>query len=198
MAEAIALLGAAAAALQFAELGYKVTTKCSSIVRKYRESPECLQRTHSQIQQLIYLANMAIDKTTDFEAVRPSISQSTAIDNQQPRSLNQHETLAAISIKLESVWKDCFQQAGIIDNILQIMLQEIEGKGIFGKWRKFRLQERLKSIETALSDLERSKTTLGLWLGNESLSQLGRMRHDLAMTHNKMVFSGKTVCLLIK
>lgn len=187
MAEAIAFLGVAAAALQFAEIGYKIISKCSSLAKESQEYPEYLQRTHNQIQYLMCLAKVAAENTGISEVL-------TRFEVQCPVSVHQHiqspESRATISILLENIWKDCSYQAEIIDNILQNMIQGIEGRGIIGKWKKLRLHEKVYSIEKALNELERLKTTLGLWLGNESLRRMGRMHHDLAIMHNKFMYSG--------
>ena len=63
MAEPITFLGVAAAALQFAEIGYKIISKYSSLTKESQEYPEYLQRTHNQIQYLMYLAKVATENT---------------------------------------------------------------------------------------------------------------------------------------
>lgn len=194
MAEAIAVLGAAAAALQFAEVGYKVISRCSFLLKRSREYPDYIHRTHSQMQHLIYLAKVAADSRDTSQVVASSESQPAIGEHpeQQPQSVNsQPDPAATISMQMETIWKDCAHQADVIDDILQCMMREIGGKGLIGKWRQLSLHERVFGIERALGELERSKTTLGLWLGNESLYRMGRMHHDLAMMHNQIVQSGK-------
>lgn len=192
MAEAITVLGVAAAAIQFAEIGYKVISKCSFLVKKSREYPEYLRRTHIQVQHLMYLAKVAAANIDTSEVVIPSELLCATSEHQQTQCVTNHsEPLAATPFQLENIWKDCSHQAEIIDKALQSMMQEIEGRGIFGKWKKLRLHEKLYSIEKALTELERSKTTLGLWLGNESLCQIGYMHHNLAILHNAIMQSRK-------
>ncbi|CRG82929.1 hypothetical protein PISL3812_00276 [Talaromyces islandicus] len=157
MAEAITLLGAAAAAAQFAEIGFRVVYKCSVLVKESREYPEFLQRTHNKMRHLISLATENTDTS------------------EQPHSA-----------QLEDVWKDCSRQAEIIDAALQSMTREIESEGILGQWKRLRLHPRIHGIEKALGELERCKTTLGLYLGNETLHRMGRMHHDVVMTNDKI------------
>lgn len=196
MAEAIAILGVAAAALQFAETGYKVISRCSFLMKRSREYPDYLHRTHSQMKHLIYLAKVASDNRGTFEAVPSSQSENAVVEHteQQPQSANDRsEPAAIIAIQMETIWKDCARQADVIDTILESMMREIEGRGLIGKWRQLSLHERVYNIERALGELERSKTTLGLWLGNESLYQMGRMHHELERMHNQIVHSGKLI-----
>jgi cell division septum initiation protein DivIVA len=89
MAEAITLLGAAAAAAQFAEMGFKVVYKCSVLVKESREYPELLQRTHGQMHHLISLATATADNTGTSEQ----------------SANNQH------SVQLEDIWKTCLRHA---------------------------------------------------------------------------------------
>lgn len=194
MAEAIAILGVAAAALQFAETGYKVISRCSSLMKRSREYPDYIHRTHSQMQHLIYLAKVAADIRDTPQVVASSESQPAVgehLEEQSQTANNQPVPAATISIQMETIWKDCAHQAEVIDNVLQSIMREIEGRGLIGKWKQLSLHERVYSIERALGELERSKTTLGLWLGNESLYRMGRMHHDLAMMHNQILQSGK-------
>lgn len=196
MAEAIAIIGVAAAALQFAETGYKVISRCSYLMKRSREYPDYLHRTHSQIQHLIYLAKVASDNRGTLEVVASSQAQNVVSEHTEQQSLPtnvQPEPAAMISIQMETIWKDCAHQAGVIDNILQCMMREIEGRGLIGKWRQLSLSERVVNIERALGELERSKTTLSLWLGNESLYRMGRIHHDLKMMHSKIVHSGRII-----
>lgn len=193
MAEAIAVLGVAAAALQFAEAGYKVISRCSFLMNRSREYPDYIHRTHSQMQHLIYLAKVAADNRDTSQGVASSESQpaiSEHLEDQSQTAKNQPAPAATISMQMETIWKDCAHQAEVIDDVLQSMMREIGGKGLIGKWRQVSLHERVFSIERALGELERSKTTLGLWLGNESLYRMGRMHHDLAVMHNQIVQSG--------
>ncbi|KAH8692126.1 hypothetical protein BGW36DRAFT_303365, partial [Talaromyces proteolyticus] len=185
MAEALAVLGAAAAALQFAEVSFKIVSRGSALVRKSREYPECLQRAHSQIRNLIYLAKVTADNADSFQ-VAASTSQHAADQHGPQPADSQSASLAVTSIQLEKVWKDCFRQAVILDDILQNMIQEVEGKGLIGIWRKLRRQERLDSIERALSELERSKATLDLWLGNESLRRMEAALPRILENHHQM------------
>lgn len=163
MAEVLALLGAAAAAAQFAEIGFKVVYKCSVLVKESREYPEFLQRTRNEMHHLLCLAKVATENT-DTPEVQPATSES-----QQPQSANDQR-----SVQLESIWEDCSRQAEIIDTALQSLTREIEIRGIIGQWKKIRLQPRIHDIEEALGEVERCKTTLGLYLGNEPLYRMGR------------------------
>uniref|UniRef100_A0A093VTR4 Ankyrin-1 n=1 Tax=Talaromyces marneffei PM1 TaxID=1077442 RepID=A0A093VTR4_TALMA len=175
MAEAIAVLGVAAAALQFADVGYRVISRCSFLMKNSREYPDYLQRTHSQMQHLIYLAKVAAENRDTSQAIVSSEPQDAVDEHQQIQStINGPEPPVVISTRMETIWKDCAHQADVIDNALQSMMREIKGRGLIGKWRQLSLGERVYSIEKALGELERSKTTLGLWLGNESLYRLGQ------------------------
>lgn len=161
-------------------------------MKRSREYPDYLHRTHSQMQHLIYLAKVAAENRGTSEVVTSSELQNAVVEHQQSQSAdNQPEPSAVISIQMETIWKDCAHQADVIDNVLQSMMREIEGKGLIKKWRKLSLHERVCSIDKALGELERSKTTLGLWLGNESLYRLGRMHHNLAMMQTQIMHSGK-------
>jgi hypothetical protein len=187
MAEALALLGAATAAAQFAEIGFKVVYKCSVLVKESREYPEFLQRTRNQIHHLLSLATVAAENSNTSQVVTSSEGQPATSDHQQLQSANYQ-----YSVQLESIWKDCSRQAEIIEAALQSMTREIEGRGgIVGQWKKLRLHPRINGIEKALVELERCKTTLSLYFGNESLSRMGRMHHDVASTNDKLVHLGK-------
>lgn len=198
MAEAITVLGVAAAALQFAEIGYKIISKCSLLVKKSREYPEYFRRTHIQVQHLMYLAKVAAANTDTSGVVTSSEFLCAPREHQQAQCATIHsEPLAATPFQLENIWKDCSHQAEIINNALQSITREIEGRGIIGKWKKLRLHEKIYSIEKALTELERSKTTLGLWLGNESLCRIGHMHHNLAIMHNAIMQSRKLSFILL-
>lgn len=186
MAEALALLGAAAAAAQFAEIGFKVVYKCSVLVKESREYPEFLQRTRNEMHHLLCLVKVATESTDSPPEVQPATDE-----NQKLQSANDRR-----SAQLESIWKDCSRQAEVIDTALQSMTREIETRGIIGQWKKLRMHPRIHGVEKALGELERCKTTLGLFLGNESLYRMGRMHHDVSMTHDKFVHLGKA-CLLV-
>jgi hypothetical protein len=144
------------------------------------------------MQHLIYLAKVAAENRDTSQVVASSEPQYAVGEHseEQPQSANNHEPAVMISVQMETLWKDCSLQAEVINNILQSMMREIEGGGLIGRWRQLSLHERVYSIERALGELERSKTTLGLWLGNESLYRMGRMHHDLAMMHNQIAQSG--------
>ncbi|QKX63955.1 uncharacterized protein TRUGW13939_11127 [Talaromyces rugulosus] len=183
MAEALALLGAATAAAQFAEIGFKVVYKCSVLVKESREYPEFLQRTRTQIHHLISLAKVAAENTDTSQVVTSSEVQPATSENQQRQFVNDQH-----SVQLEAIWKDCSHQAEIIDTALQSMKQEVEGRGgIVGQWKKLRLHPLIQTIQKALGELERCKATLGLYLGNESLSRMGHMHHDVASINDKFV-----------
>lgn len=189
----MAIIGVAAAALQFAETGYKIISRCSYLMKRSREYPDYLHRTHSQMQHLIYLARVTSDNKGAVECVASSQAQCAVSEHTEQHSQTsvQPEPAAMISIQMETIWKDCAHQAEVIDDTLQSMMREIEGRGLIGKWRQLSLHERVYNIEEALGELERSKTTLGLWLGNESLYRMGRMHHDLTLMHNQIVHSGR-------
>jgi hypothetical protein len=77
------------------------------------------------------------------------------------------------------------------------MKLEVEGAGIrgqwLGQWKKLCLHPRIHGIEKALGELERCKTTLVLYLGNEALHRMGRMHHDVAVTNDKFDHFGKLI-----
>lgn len=187
MAECLALLGAAAAAAQFAEVGFRIICRGSALIKKFRDRPKCLERALSQVQHLLFLAELTTENGRRIPTAETLLTHQIATNNLS--------TTAATSTLpgLESIWKDCAVQARILDEILQSTLKAIEERAFLRSWKNLGKLGRLDEIDRALDDLERHKTLLNLWLGQESLQQIHHLLYGVSYMHGDIIKLGKTV-----
>jgi hypothetical protein len=191
MAEAVAVVGAVAGALQFAEVGYKIIARGSSLIKHSRENPECIERAHSQIRHLLYLAKLTAENGTAPQDMIPFGTSQTPNEEFPLSGNSEHGVSASMPARMEEIWTDCTEQAKVLDSILRSMTQEVEGKSIFGIWRRLRRLERLERIDRALNELERSKSMLNLSFVHESGRQINRLHRDVSFMHDDIIKFGK-------
>ena len=166
MAEAIAIFGIIAAAVQFIETGSKLVLRLRSLSSKIQDSPQCLRQSLDQVQILLVLAERAKRRTTHGDsAYLPAVAQS--LQNDQVPSLQLSQTLPLTG--LESVWQNCTAQACELDKLIGQLLEKAEGGGFRKSWKKLFTLKDEEDVERLLTRIEKYKTLLSIWYGQECL-----------------------------
>jgi hypothetical protein len=156
MAEVIALLGATAAGLQCAEVGVQILMLGLSLRSKLQDAPDQVKRWLTQIEQLVALAEL-IRSDTDL--------------------LPCSARTAAVATWIETAILECTGQAQTLKGVFKDMLQEVDdgkGKKI---WKSILTVKRETRIASILQEIERQKSMLGMWLGQNNLRQLKGLHH---------------------
>ena len=183
MAEAIAIIGVVAAAVQFTETGSKVVSRLISLVSRIRDSPDSLHLALDQLQMLLDLAELTKKRIAEENGVCMQAEIPNLRDDQAlPRRLSQTSPLTW----LEKVWHSCTAQARELDDLILQMLQELEGNAFRKKWRKLCTLKNEESIERILTRIERDKTLLITWYGQENIERLKKLSLNVVSLHEEV------------
>ena len=183
MAEAIAVIGVVAAAVQFSETGSKLVSRLISLFSRIRDSPQCLQLTLDQVQMLLDLAELTKKRISEENSTcLPTVAQSLQIDQVPSLQLSQASPLTW----LESVWRNCTAQARELDGLVRQMLQETESNTIRKGWRKIFTLKSEEDVERVLTRIERYKTLLSTWYGQECLDQMKDLSINMGDLHGEV------------
>ena len=180
MAEAVAIVGVLAAAAQFSDIGCKVVLRVSSLFSRIQDSPQCLQRTLDQVRLLLHLAELTNKKLTEESNIRPPLMTQPLLHDEVP-SLQPPPILPLTW--LESVWQTCTAQAYELDGLISPILQEVESGRIRKAWKKVWMVKSEEKIEQVITGIERYKTLLSIWFGQECLDQLIQLKKGVIDLH---------------
>ncbi|KKZ68533.1 hypothetical protein EMCG_05817 [[Emmonsia] crescens] len=180
MAEALALVGVAGAAVQFIDVGFKVVILAVSVSEKYSDAPQCVRRALDLVQQLLQVANATTAKATWQRPVSEPNGGTSS-----PQSLHAPAVDAPHNVA-EAIWKSCTAQAKVLNEQLEPVLKNLNDTGIRRTWKQLLTVGKLKKIDQALNDMERWKTLLGVYMGQESLLQINQLQHGIAVIHDNI------------
>lgn len=162
MAEAIALLGVTAAGIQCAQVGVQLLMLGSSLCSKLQDAPDKVKRWLDEIEQLVALAELIKDSAAVLS--RSSFGSAAPVSPLPARP--------AISW-VEAALRGCIIQAQALQDILKEMLHDVDdGKGQ-RIWKTIVTVKRETKITNLLSEIERQKSMLNMWLGQNNLNKLG-------------------------
>jgi hypothetical protein len=164
MAEAIALLGVVAAGVQCAQVGVQLLMLGSSLRSKLQDAPDKVKRWLGQIEQLVALAELIKQTDADLSRLLP------------PPSLSSARSAAAW---VEAALLDCTGQARALQDVLKDMLQEVDDRKGQKIWKTILTVKRETRITSALHEIERQKSMLNIWLGQNNLRQLDDLHHTV-------------------
>jgi hypothetical protein len=184
MAEGAVLVGVAAAAAQFTEIGCKVVLRASSLFSKFQDVPQCLQRALDQVQLLLHLAELSSKK----DMIQP-------LSNDLPQTLLLKTSRFPLSW-LESVWTKCATQVHELDELIRPMLQESENTRVQRVWKKILTLGREEKINQILKEVESYKTMLTIWFGQECLDQIHQLKQDVVSMQGDIENFGKSTIQL--
>ena len=168
MAEAIALLGVVSAGVQCAQVGVQLLMLGLSLRSKLQDAPDKVKRWLGQIEQLVALAELI--KQTDADL---SLSSLRLLP---PPSLS---SARSATTWVEAALLDCMDQAQALQDVLKDMLREVDdGKGQ-KIWKTILTMKRETRITRALHEIERQKSMLNIWLGQNNMRQLNDLQHGV-------------------
>lgn len=175
MAEAIALLGAVAAGVQCAQVCVQILLLGSSLRSKLQDALDKVKKWLGQIEQLIALAELMKKNDADLSLsalrILPPLSSSSSSSSEAAART------AATWVKAALL--ECTAQAQDLKSVLTDMLQEVdEGKGR-KIWKTILTMKRVLRITSSLQEIERQKSMLNMWLGQNNLRQLGDLHHSV-------------------
>ena len=173
MAEIAVSIGVAAAAAQFTSIACSILLHASRLSSRLQDIPQCLQRTLDQLRLLLHLADLVSKK--EMAQVLPGVVSlsSTCPPSTRPSSVSW----------LESVWKDCTAQAQSLEKIILSMLCETEDSYAQKIWKKILTIKREEKILQIVDNIERYKSMLNLWFGQECLDNIHFMRQKILDVH---------------
>lgn len=183
MAEAIALLGAVAAGAQCAQVGGQILLLGWSLRSKLQAAPDQVKGWLGQIEQLVALAELMKEPDSD-------LSQSV-LRLPSPQSSSPARTAATW---VEAALLECTAQASTLTDVLKDMLQEVDdGKGR-KIWKTILTVKREREITSALQEIERQKSMLNMWLGQNNLRQLDHLHRTVKEVRDGV---GKVECNML-
>ena len=165
----------------------------SSLFLKFHDSPQWLQRTLDQIRHLLHLADLTANKATEPSAAPLPLTSQPSSDGKLSSQISSAITPTLPLSWLEVVWKSCTTQAQALDEILQPMLQEAEDTSGRRTWKRILTLKRQEKIEQALGEIERCKTMLSVWFGQECLHGIRSLQHDVSCIHGDIGNFGKDI-----
>src|SRR4051794_7403518 len=80
MAEALAIIGAVAAAAQFTEVGSRVVSRVSSIHADWQDRPEFLQKSTEQLEHLLDLSRLTTSRAMEWSRNLQHPAASTSVE----------------------------------------------------------------------------------------------------------------------
>lgn len=177
MAEAIALLGAGVADMQCAQVGVQIFILGLSLRSKLQDAPEQIKKWLGQIEQLVALTELI--KKTDADA---DLSAST-LRMLPPLSVSPARTAATW---IEPALLECTGQAQALKRALEDMIQEVDGGKGQKIWKTILTVKRETRITSSLQEIERQKSLLNMWLGQNNLPQLNGLQHTVKEVRDKV------------
>ena len=169
MAEFATLIGVAAAAAQFTQVGCSVLLLASTLCSRFQNAPQCLQRALDQIQLLLHLAELISKQNA---AQGPAENAFTSPQSPPRDGLSS-------SSWLETVWKNCTTEAKSLENVINSMLREKGDSNARRVWKKILTVKREESILQSMNEIERYKSMLNLWFGQACLENTYSMKREL-------------------
>jgi len=157
MAEAIALLGAAAAGVQCAQVCVQILMLGLSLRSKIRDAPSQVKGWLGQIDQLIALTELMKKNDAGLLLSSPSPSPLSS-------SSSSSETAATW---VETALLECTAQAQTLKDILKDMLQEVDDGKRQKNWKAILTIKRERRITSALQEIERQKKHVEYMAGTE-------------------------------
>lgn len=163
MAEAIILTGVAAAAVQFIDVGLTSLQYASLLISRFKDAPQSLKTAQDQVRLLLRLAGLASRK---FSIQSGPNSDSVL---HVPSGVLDLEC----SLRLqEAAWRKCTEQARQLEQILGSVLCETEDSRVRRLRKRIFSLRRDRAICRIVDEIERCKSTLTLWYGQECLQNI--------------------------
>jgi hypothetical protein len=186
MAEAVAFLGAAAAGVQCAQVCVQVLMLGLSLRSKLRNAPDQVKRWLEQIEQLIALTELMKNNEGNMSLAAlsllppPSSSSSSSSSSLQAAAAPPGTAVTWV----EAALLECTAQAKALKDVLKDMVQEVDDAKGQKIWKAILTMKRELRITSSLQEIERQKSMLNLWLGQNNLRQLNDLRHTIKEVQN--------------
>ena len=183
MAEAIAIIGVVAAAAQFSATGSKLVSRLISLKSRIGDSPQCIQLTLDQVRMLVSLAELTKKKIAEEHGTwMPTVAPSSRDEQESSPQSSEVSPLTW----LESVWQNCLAQACELDDLIRQMLQKAESNLLQKGWRKLCTLKTEEQIDRILVRIERYKTLLSTWYGQECLDHIKNLGSNVNDLHGEL------------
>ena len=167
MAEALALIGAVSAGVQFADAAVKLFDLATTLRSKLKAAPEKVKRLLNQIDQLIALAQWMKQTEADLPSSSVRLPLSTSAAGRSGVSW------------VEGALLDLTTQTQVLQHILEDMVQEADHGKLQNLWKGVLMVKREQEIKSALDEIERHKATLNMWLGQRNSRPLNDISHHV-------------------
>ena len=142
MAEALALLGAVAAAIQCLDIGRSLLRTGFNLCSKLHDAPHKIRRSLKQLQQLVDLIE-PVKQQSHNSLTSPLIASS------QPVLMS-----ASTLLWLEALIRDCTTQFQTLEAILKELLSELEDRKGKVIWKSILTLKREQTITELFSEIE--------------------------------------------
>jgi hypothetical protein len=140
MAEALAALGAAAAAAQFADAALRCLVEGSQLISRFKEAPHKIQRSLGQLRQMLAITNLI-------------------------EQLNGQSFPGAPPTLLESILRECVKEASKLRTMLEKLAVNGKSTGLERFWARVVTIKREHELDTSW---ENHRRTLMMWLAQDT------------------------------
>ena len=194
MAEAIALVGIAAAAAQFVEVGLNVVLHISTVVSKLRDRPRYLQKCLDQITILLSLADLASRSNT----VSSTATLQLGLDASCYESLSDRQKALAAATSgrlslLENAWNCCTTQAITLRKMLLSLSNEADKRKKLVLFKELVRPHTDAKFEQIFNEIEGYKSILSLCYGEECLAGIRQLQGDILSMHDNLHNFGQAI-----
>jgi hypothetical protein len=167
MTEAIALLGVAAAAIQCAQAGGQLLLLGASLRSKLQDAPDKVKKWLAHIEQLVALAELMNQSGVNL------------LPSSVPPLAPPSSSTSLVAPWVKTALLDCTSQAQALQTILREMLHEVDDRKGQKIWKTILTVTRETKIISILHEIERQKSMLNMWLGQNNLRQLDKLQHTV-------------------
>ena len=156
MAEAVALVGVAASVLQLADVGLRITTSGTRLIKKYRDAPHIVSRTVDEVGRLHRILDVLEEPTYD-----------------------------PIKSLLDEVLKACLKDAMSLEEILNRLLVKADDQARSQFKKKLLSTIEDSKIDALRASLERHISQILLLMNQETNGSLVRIETQIVSVHGE-------------